>query len=64
MTRVRVNGKPMRGYAKWLLHEHNESHGRKMVTWHIYYAPDDVAAEMVAKGGTIERDEDSQNNES
>jgi len=53
MTRVRVNDKPMRGYAKWLLHEHNESQGRAMVAWYIYLVPEDVAAEMVTKGGEI-----------
>jgi len=55
MTRVRVDDKPMRGYAKWLLHEHNESQGRTMVAWLIYEVPDDVAVEMVIKGAKIEK---------
>ena len=55
MTRVVVDGKPMRGYAKWLLHEHNESRGRVMVSWYVYLVPEDVATEMVAKGAKVEK---------
>ncbi|MEA3224365.1 MAG: hypothetical protein U9Q07_00315 [Planctomycetota bacterium] len=54
MTRVVVDNKPMRGYAKWLLAEHNESRGRQMVSWYVYEAPDNVAAEMISKGARIE----------
>lgn len=50
MTRLRVDGKKMRGYGKWLLAEYNESRGRAMVSWYIYVAPDDVARQMLRKG--------------
>ncbi len=60
MTRLRVDGKPKRGdplygYAKYLPSEYNESHGRAMTSWCIYEVPDDVAAEMLAKGAKVDK---------
>ncbi len=61
MTRIRVEGKPKRndalyGYGKWLLAEHNPSDGKRgFTTYCIYLAPDDVAIEMLAKGGVIDK---------
>ncbi len=56
MIRIRVEGRPTQndalyGYGKWLLGEHNESDGKRgFTTYCIYLVPDDVAAEMIAKG--------------
>ena len=55
MNRIRVDGKPMRGYSQWLLHEiHDTDGGRSWTSRYIYLVPDDVAAEMLAKGGKVD----------
>ena len=54
MTRLRVDGKPMRGYSMWLLAEYNPSDGRRMRPYYIYEAPEDVVAEMIAQGAKID----------
>ena len=56
MTRIRIDGKPMRGdplygYDKYLLAERNVTDGKRgWTTVRIYLVPEDVAAEMIAKG--------------
>ncbi len=61
MIRVRVDHKPKRGdllygYNEWLLAERYVTDGKRgWSTCCIYEAPDDVAAEMIAKGGVIDK---------
>ena len=55
MNRLVVYGRPMRGYANWLLHEWHDTDGdRGFDSRYFYLVPDDVAAEMLKKGAKID----------